>query len=81
MQPTLDSLVSAPAMLPQLGQGEHYMAWALPLYTREEINLAGKELINLKGWAGGVVSLASLTAHQDALAVVNNWRGSHGYPL
>lgn len=57
------------------------MVWAVPQYSRETVNQAGKELINPNGWDGGVITLAALDEYQDALAVVNNWRGSHGYPL
>lgn len=46
--------------------------YVVPKHTREEINLAGKQVID------GGVDFSVLT---DALNVVNNWRTAHAYPL
>jgi len=48
------------------------VAWATPIYPRKEVNAAGRCLV-----APGV----SLTDYELALAVINNWRSSHSYPL
>jgi hypothetical protein len=48
------------------------MAWTTPLYSREEIDAAGETLI---------AELASLEDRERALAVTNNWRSSHAFPL
>jgi putative GTP pyrophosphokinase len=57
------------------------MAWATPQFTREQVNHAGKVLIDPEGWAGGGRSYDALMEYMDALSVVNNRRASHGYPL
>ncbi|MEZ2221149.1 RelA/SpoT domain-containing protein [Rhizobium sp. RCC_161_2] len=57
------------------------MVWATPQYSREQINQAGRALLNPEGWAGSGRSLKDLDTYMDALSVVNNWRASHGYPL
>ncbi|MGO8454211.1 RelA/SpoT domain-containing protein [Rhizobium ruizarguesonis] len=57
------------------------MVWATPQYNREKINSAGRVLFDPTGWAGSGGSEKDLVAYLDALAVVNNWRASHGYPL
>lgn len=50
------------------------MAWATPNYPPEEVNAAAKKLAKLEF---PVVDFAGLSA----LAVLNNWRSSHAYPL
>lgn len=57
------------------------MVWAVPQHTREAVNVAGRELISPDGWDAGNFSFQALQAHHDALAVVNNWRAAHAYPL
>lgn len=49
------------------------MVWAQQLYTKEQVNKAGKAL------ASG--NLESVATHIWALEVLNNWRAIHGYPL
>lgn len=48
------------------------MAHATPRYTRSKIDAAGDELARASH---------SLQALDDALAVINNWRACHRYPL
>lgn len=47
--------------------------WATPAYDREEVNKAGRLLLN--------VADAEHLAIEHALLIVNNWRASHNYPL
>jgi Region found in RelA / SpoT proteins len=48
------------------------MAWTTPLYSHEDIEEAGRTLI---------ADLASLEDRERALAITNNWRSSHAFPL
>ncbi|HVU31246.1 MAG TPA: RelA/SpoT domain-containing protein, partial [Sphingomicrobium sp.] len=48
------------------------MAWTTPLYSRQEVNAAGKSYIS---------STASKEEKELARAVINNWRSSHSFPL
>jgi hypothetical protein len=50
------------------------MAWAIPQYTRERVNSAGKVLIAEEG-------MFTLAERDAALDVINNWRSSHSFPL
>jgi hypothetical protein len=50
------------------------MAWATPQFTPDVVNAAGKKLAGLEF---PVVDEAGL----QALAVLNNWRSAHAYPL
>jgi hypothetical protein len=50
------------------------MAWAVPQYSREQVNIAGKILITEEG-------VATLGERNAALDVINNWRSSHSFPL
>jgi Region found in RelA / SpoT proteins len=54
-------------------------AWVKPEYTREEINSAGKVLLNIRD--DGQIEEDEWPRIDHALMVVNNWRSSHGYPL
>jgi hypothetical protein len=47
------------------------MAWTTPLYSRDEVDVAGRALVTPNGF----------DASELALAVINNWRGSHAFPL
>lgn len=47
------------------------MKWAVPDYSRMEVNRAGRCL--LAGGAG--------MGHDEMLKIINNWRSSHGFPL
>ena len=53
-------------------------AWVKPEYSREEINRAGKKILEFRD---GAVEDMSWHEFNDALGVINNWRSSHGYPL
>jgi hypothetical protein len=48
------------------------MAWAEPLYTRKMVKEAGQTY---------VAALASREDRELALAIINNWRSAHGFPL
>lgn len=48
------------------------MAWVAPAYTRRQVDRAGETYI---------ADLASREDRELALAVINNWRTSHGFPL
>jgi hypothetical protein len=52
--------------------------WVKPEYSREEINRAGKKLLEFRD--GGDEEM-SWHEFNHALGVMNNWRSSHGYPL
>lgn len=55
------------------------MDWVRPLYSREQVNAAGRELVR---WdALGEVSLDDVEQWTDAMGIVNNWRASHHFPL
>jgi hypothetical protein len=50
------------------------MAWAEPIYERKEVDAAGRALAKLE------FPVTTVEGYQ-ALAVINNWRSSHSYPL
>jgi hypothetical protein len=59
------------------------MVWAEPQFTREQVNAAGRlvasplhESSNIRSWEDD-----EWHKFDAALAVVNNWRSSHAYPL
>lgn len=57
------------------------MAWSEPLFDVQAVNRAGKVLArsaaeDIENW-----SVDEWTAYEEAIAVVNNWRSSHSYPL
>ena len=47
--------------------------WEEVLYSKNQINKAGKVISNLKD--------AEVKEIVDALKVLNNWRAAHAYPL
>ena len=47
------------------------MEWAQPQYERQQVNEAGRRL----------VEDAILVADDDHMAIINNWRSSHSFPL
>jgi hypothetical protein len=57
------------------------MAWAIPRYSREDINRAGKVLVRESKEATPPWSDERWAAWSAAIDVINNWRSSHGYPL
>lgn len=65
------------------------MAWAKPDYQRDEVNAAAATVINLGNFTEnvrGVIASADdisehMTLYFRALAIVNNWRASHNFPL
>lgn len=57
------------------------MAWAEPAYEKEHVNRAGRMLVrsmhdDIVRWDG-----ATWGEYWRAIEIINNWRGSHGYPL
>lgn len=50
------------------------MAWAVPEYDPQQVNAAGKAL-------GKMAFPVDTDEGLEALAVINNWRSSHAYPL
>lgn len=50
------------------------MAWAKPEFPHDAVNAAGRKLATLEFPVSSEEDL-------DALAVINNWRASHAYPL
>ena len=48
------------------------MAWAIPEHSKKAVDRAGITIVD---------STASNAALQEALAVINNWRASHSFPL
>jgi hypothetical protein len=55
------------------------MAWVVPHFSRSEVDAAGAELIREQGDTEELGDY--LDRYGDALAIVNNWRSSHGFPL
>ncbi len=53
------------------------MAWAVPQYTKSQIDAAGQVLVE------EVKDLATYDwgKYENALTVINNWRSSHSFPL
>ena len=49
------------------------MAWTIPQYTRAQVDAAGQVLIHQ--------DMHSTASIADALAIANNWRSSHAFPL
>jgi hypothetical protein len=57
-------------------------AWVKPEYSREEINRAGKTLLQMRAAPeNGTDDQINWTQFDHALTVINNWRSPHGYPL
>jgi hypothetical protein len=57
------------------------MTWAEPENDRETINAAGRALVKANSADWESWSDADWSAYHACLAVINNWRGSHAYPL
>jgi len=57
------------------------MTWAEPKNNKEEINAAGRALVksNSADWENW--NEAEWNDYYAVLDVINNWRGSHAYPL
>ena len=49
------------------------MAWVKPQYTKEQVDAAGRALIDEDSAAG--IHL------EETLSIINNWRSSHAFPL
>lgn len=48
------------------------MAWIVPVYSREQVNVAGRTRVSLQ---------ASDEARDIVVGVINNWRSAHSFPL
>lgn len=57
------------------------MAWAEPRNSLEAVNRAGRVIVRPIVEDVGAWTDAQLDEYSVALDIVNNWRGSHGYPL
>jgi ppGpp synthetase/RelA/SpoT-type nucleotidyltranferase len=57
------------------------VSWVKPEFSREEINRAGKTLVNARAFTESEFVDVDWNKFEAALAVINNWRSSHGYPL
>lgn len=66
--------------LDQFASGES-MAWAEPKYSKEEVNAAGKMLVRSANEDWEAWGLDEWAEYHTAIGIINNWRGSHGYPL
>lgn len=55
------------------------MGWAVPEYTIQQVNKAGRTLI--AGIRAPIDSEQGWADFDEALMIVNNWRISHSYPL
>lgn len=56
------------------------MAWTEPQYTVQDVNRAGRDLVASENAEFGS-SFLDLDAYLRSLDIINNWRGSHAYPL
>jgi ppGpp synthetase/RelA/SpoT-type nucleotidyltranferase len=56
------------------------MVWTAPLYSVQEVNAAGRILVASQT-DDGEWWHENFLQYLDALDVINNWRGSHAYPL
>lgn len=52
------------------------MAWAKPLFSKGQVDKAGEELID-----DDETKSSDLEEIEQMLAVINNWRAAHSYPL
>lgn len=59
-------------ILSQRGDSMINQQWEVPLYSKSQINKAGKTIISEN---------ASTEEKNQALKVLNNWRAAHAYPL
>ncbi len=50
------------------------MAWAVPQYSREDVNRAGDLLMANE-------DVVWITSRDQMLSTINNWRSSHSFPL
>jgi ppGpp synthetase/RelA/SpoT-type nucleotidyltranferase len=55
------------------------MAWALPKYSKKQVNKAGEYLTTGENFDG--LYDEWIDKYESALEVVNNWRSSHNFPL
>lgn len=51
---------------------DNHKTWAVPEYSKRQINKAGKTIANPN---------ASTEERDEALEILNNWRAAHAYPL
>ena len=63
---------------PPLQKADGMANWATPLYTRAQVNDAGRTLVDE---SSPFMDQKRFYAYEHALRVINNWRASHQYPL
>src|ERR1035438_1778891 len=54
------------------------MAWSVPLYSRTQVDKAGKAITGLDYFAKRVLGISE--GGRETLEIVNNWRVSHSLP-
>ena len=73
-----DAIVSIPGAA---SIAEDDMAWAEPQYLVQEVNAAGKGLVKFFADPNLERSPQAWAQYNTHLAIINNWRASHNYPL
>ena len=77
----IPSVGQATAIIPWRTESDHRwspfdMAWAKPNHTRGEVDTAGKRLV-----ANSLATDEEFERWDQAVAIINNWRAAHSYPL
>jgi ppGpp synthetase/RelA/SpoT-type nucleotidyltranferase len=57
------------------------MEWAIPQYSRADVDRAGRTLVHLMGTPGTEWTDAYESEWWRSTKVINNWRSAHAYPL
>lgn len=57
------------------------MNWPVPTYSRNQINKAGKTLLNLNKFDLNNYNSEDFDAVRHAYKIFSNWRSSHSYPI
>ncbi len=57
------------------------MAWAQPQFKVQEVNAAGKLLVRTSKVPVSEWKTEDFKEYPRAIEIINNWRGSHAYPL
>ena len=67
---TMDEIMRK--ILEEYNMIDNHKTWAVPEYSKRQINNAGKTIANPN---------ASTEERDEALKILNNWRAAHAYPL
>ena len=67
---TMDEIMRK--ILEEYNMIDNHKTWAVPEYSKRQINNAGKTITNPN---------ASSEEREEALKILNNWRAAHAYPL